>query len=164
MNIIKFYRTVHFFTQTDLSKLSGIDQYRISRLESGKQPTEDEWNALAKAFGVTVSELRGDPCDNKIENYLRSHGAVGHLNGIKEGDLLMSFAISERVLRKMVQRERTKGALICNEYDEHGYYLAATAEEKQRFLRRHMAVIRTLSRECKAFRDDLKASGEHPCA
>ncbi len=164
MNIIKFYRTVHFFTQTDLSKLSGIDQYRISRIEAGAVPTEEEWQALAKAFCMKVQELRGEPCSNAVECYLRSRGAIGHLNGVKEGDLLMDFAISERVLRKMVQKERMGGALICNEYDEHGYYLAATAEEKQRFLRRHMAVIRTLSRECKAFRDDLKASGETPRA
>ena len=164
MNIIKFYRTVHFFTQQDLATLAGIDQYRISRLESGKQPTEEEWQALAKAFGMTVAELRGDAGGNEIERYLRHRGAVGHLNGVAECDILTDLCISERVLRKKVQRERISGSLICNEYDAHGYYLADTADEKQRFLRRHMAVIRTLSRECKAFRDDLKASGEIPRA
>lgn len=164
MNIIKFYRTVHFFTQTDLSKLTGIDQYRISRIEAGTAPTDDEWQALAKGFGMTVAELRGTYCGNEIESYLLSRRALGHLNGIPEGNILMDLGINERKLRKMVQRERMGGALICNEYDVHGYYLAATADEKQRFLRRHMAVIRTLSRECKAFRDDLKASGEIPRA
>lgn len=164
MNIIKFYRTVHFYTQEDLAKLTGLDQYRISRLEGGKQPNDEEWQALAKAFGLTVKELRGDAMDKPVERYLREKGAVGHLNGIKEGDVVMAFGVTERVLRKKIQQERMGGALICNEYDEHGYYIAATAEEKQRFLRRHMAVIRTLSRECKAFRDDLKASGETPRA
>ena len=164
MNIIKFYRTIHFFTQTDLSKLSGIDQYRISRIEAGAAPTDDEWQALAKGFGMTVAELRGTYCGNEIESYLLSHRALGHLNGIPEGNILMDLGINERKLRKMVQRERMGGALICNEYDVHGYDLAATADEKQRFLRRHMAVIRTLSRECKAFRDDLKASGVSPLA
>lgn len=164
MNIIKFYRTVYFYTQQELADLAGLDQYRISRIESGATPTEEEWQALAKGFGMKVQELRGEPCSNAVERYLRARGAVGHLNGVREGDILLDFGISERVLRKRVQQERVNGALICNEYDEHGYYIAATAEEKQRFLRRHMSVIRTLSRECKAFRDDLKANGEQPRA
>lgn len=164
MNTIKFYRTIYFYTQADLAKITGIDQYRISRIEGGADPTEEEWKALAKGFGMTRSELQGAPCGNTVERYLRSHLAVGHLNGVPEADILRDLDISERVLRKKVQQERVNGALICNEYDEHGYYIADTAEEKQRFLRRHMSVIRTLSRECKAFRDDLKAHGEVPIA
>ncbi len=164
MNIIKFYRTVYFYTQQELSTLTGIDQYRISRLEGGAQPTKEELAAIAKAFGMSTQEMCGTESGNTVERYLRARGAVGHLNGIPEGDVLIDLGISERVLRKKVQRERCGGALICNEYDEHGYFIADTAEEKQRFLRRHMSVIRTLSRECKAFRDDLKASGETPRA
>ena len=165
MNIVKFYRTISFLTQDEMSALTGIEQYRLSRIEAGKtQATEGELRALAKVFGVTVRELNGEPCVNAVEQYLRMRGAVGHMHGISEDKILADLGVSERRLRKMVQTERMGGALICHDYDECGYYIAATTEEKQRFLKRHMNTIRTLSRECKAFRDDLKANGEMPCA
>ena len=164
MHIVRFYRTIYFYTQKELADLSGIPQYRISRIEDGKEPTEEEWNAIAKAFGMTAAELRGAPCQNTVERYLRSRAAVGHLNGAPESEIISDLGVTERVLRKMVQRERVAGALICHDYDEHGYYIASNAAEKQRFIHRHMAVIRSLSRECKAFRDDLKENGDTPCA
>ena len=164
MNIVKFYRTVYFLTQTELAQLCGMDQYRISRIEGGKSPSDEEWRALAKAFGMSVAEMKGECPDNTIERYLRSRCAIGHLNGIPEERITKDLCITERQLRKLVQRERVGGALICHDHDDKGYYIAETTAEKQRFLRRRMAVIRSLSRECKAFRDDLKSSGESPCA
>lgn len=165
MNIVKFYRTIYFYSQKDLVKRSGIPQYRLSRIEAGTaQPTEDEWKAIAEALDMKVSELRGSPCTNTVERYLRSRAAVGHVNGIEEAEILRDLNITERALRKMIQGERIAGALICNEYDERGYYIASTEDEKQRFIHRHMAMIRSLSRECKAFREDLKENGCTPCA
>lgn len=164
MHIVRFYRTIYFYSQTELSRLSGVPQWRLSRIEDGGKATEDEWKAIAKAFGMTDTELRGVPCTNTVERYLRSRAAVGHMNGIDESEIMNDLKVTERVLRKMVQRERVNGALICHDYDEHGYYIASNAAEKQRFIHRHMAVIRSLSRECKAFRDDLKENGDTPCA
>ena len=165
MHIVKFYRTIYFYTQKELADLSGIPQWRLSRFEEGRvDPTEEEWKAIAKAFGMKETELRGIPCTNTVERYLRSRAAVGHMNGIDESEIIADLGVTERVLRKMVQQERVAGALICHDYDEHGYYIASNAAEKQRFIHRHMAVIRSLSRECKAFRDDLKENGETPCA
>ena len=164
MNIVKFYRTIHFLSVEDLAKISGVPFYRIVAIEDGSKAKDEEYKAIAKAFGMSVNEMLGSSVGNTVERYLRSRLAVGHLNGVPEADVLKDLGLSERQLRKRVQQERIGGALICNEYDEHGYYIADTAEEKQRFLRRHMGVIRTLSRECKAFRDDLKASGEIPRA
>lgn len=163
MHVVKFYRTIYFYTQKELADLSGLDQYRISRIEGGADATDEEWQALADAFGMTAAEMRGAPCSNTVERYLRSRGAVGHANGIPEAEILRDLGITERHLRSLIQKERINNqTLICHDYDEKGYYIAATGREMQRFLNRHMGTIRTLSRECKAFRDELKAHNEAP--
>ena len=163
--ILKFYRQLSFISQTELSAASGIAQYRLSRLENNTStPTEDEVKVLGKTLGVSIDELLYNNRGNTVERYLRDKLALGHENGVPEEVIMHDLNLTERALRKKIQRERIGGALICHNYDEHGYYIAVTATEKNKFLRRHMAVIRTLSRECKPFRDDLKANGETPCA
>lgn len=159
-NIIRFYRTLHFLTQTELAERSGLDQYRISRIEAGAEPTDEEWDALAEAFEMPTDKLRGQPCSDTVERYLRSRGAIGHVNGIPESDILRDLNVTERALRKLIQKERTNNkALICHDYDEKGYYIAATEREMKRFLKRHMGMICALSRECKAFREGLRDLG-----
>lgn len=163
--ILKFYRQLLFMSQTELAAASGVEQYRISRLEAGRtSPTEDEIKQIGKALGVSIDELLCNNRGNTVERYLRDKLALGHENGIPEDVVMRDLNLTERALRKKIQRERIAGALISHNYDEHGYYIAVTVAEKKKFLRRHTAVICTLSRECKPFRDDLKANGETPCA
>lgn len=160
---IRFYRQLAFLSQNELAAATGIPQYRLSRIESGQsKPTEKEFKQLTEALDLSPADLQGGACTRVVESTLRERGAIGKPNGIDESELCRALNVNERALRKLIQKERISGALICNNYGG-GYYIAATAREKQQFIKSRMAVVKTLSRECKPFRDSLKASGESPC-
>ena len=162
---IALYRGLAQMTQEELADASGIPQYRISRIEKDRtKARKEEVEGLKKALDISDEDLLCTVFDNTIERYLRDKHAIGRSSGITEDVMMRDLSLSERAIRKKIQHERQNGALICHEYKHRGYYIAQTASEKQRFIRSRMAVIRTLSRECKAFRDDLKSSGETPCA
>lgn len=61
MKRLKELREERKWSQTELSMRSGVSQAFISDLEAGeKQPTLTTLTKLAKAFGVSVSELIGE--------------------------------------------------------------------------------------------------------
>lgn len=58
---IRAYRTGKNLTQGELAKLAGIDQAQISRFENGTiEGTPAQILAIARALGVTVSDIMGD--------------------------------------------------------------------------------------------------------
>ena len=57
-NALRTWRKYRKITGSQLSKLSGIDQSRISELENGKaQGKPATWRALAVALDVTVDDI-----------------------------------------------------------------------------------------------------------
>ena len=57
-NALRAWRKYRNITGSQLSKLSGIDQSRISELENGKaQGKPATWRALATALDVTVDDI-----------------------------------------------------------------------------------------------------------
>jgi transcriptional regulator with XRE-family HTH domain len=61
---LRFLRTNKGLTQTQLAKLTGLDQSHISKLETGAtKPSYDTLTRLAAALGVTVADLLGELCE-----------------------------------------------------------------------------------------------------
>lgn len=61
------------FTQWDLAGLTGIPNYRISLLETGKaHPKAGELEALSKALGTTVEVLVDEDETGSLESLVRS--------------------------------------------------------------------------------------------
>ena len=59
MNSLKFIRQTKGESQFQLSLLSKIPSYRLSRLETGRaEPTRDELQRLAVALGTTPEVLQ----------------------------------------------------------------------------------------------------------
>ncbi|MDE7453127.1 MAG: helix-turn-helix domain-containing protein [Clostridia bacterium] len=63
MNIgeaIKYQREINGFTQSAVSKATGISQPKLSYFESGKHlPLIDDCIRLADFYGITIDELIG---------------------------------------------------------------------------------------------------------
>lgn len=164
MNNIKFYRDLAFLTQKEAAKGIGIPQYRLSRLENGEKPTQEELKKLSDFFDVSPTLLYDEIAGTPIMNYLQFENAVGHLFAVKEEQIMQDLHLTDRALRKMIERERMAGCLICNEQDGKGYYIVSSPAEANRFIRKSMRMVRSLSRQCKQFRDYIKINGETPCA
>lgn len=61
------------FSQWDLAELTGIPNYRISLLETGRaNPKADELEALAQALGTTVEILSDEDETKSLESLVRS--------------------------------------------------------------------------------------------
>ena len=57
-NIIRFYRTLHFMTQTELAEKVGVTQGAISMIENGdRSPSLDVLIRLASALNCTLDDL-----------------------------------------------------------------------------------------------------------
>ena len=54
---LRLERVIKELTQTELSRRTGIPQWRISLVERGKRPTQEEAAALGAVFGVDPSAL-----------------------------------------------------------------------------------------------------------
>lgn len=164
MNNIRFYRHLSFLTQKDVAKQTGIPQYRLSVLENGETPTQEELKTLSDFFDVAPSLLYDSIAGTPIMNYLQFENAIGHMFAVKEEQIMEDMHLTDRALRKMIERERMAGCLICNEQDGKGYYIASSPAEANRFIRKSMRMVRSLSRQCKQFRDYIKINGETPVA
>lgn len=164
MNNIRFYRKLSFFTQKDVSKQTGIPQYRLSVLENGETPTQEELKTLSDFFDVAPSLLYDSIAGTPVMDALRNMNAIGHLFAVKEDDLAERMHLTERALRKMIERERMAGCLIGNDQDGKGYYIVSNTAEAQRFIHKSMRMVKSLSRQCKQFREYIKLNGETPCA
>ncbi len=71
---------------------------------------------------------------------------TGTENAVSRRDLIALTSLSDRELRRMIERERRAGALILSD-NRNGYFLASDPAEAQRFARsmRHRAreILRT---------------------
>ena len=72
MKNLTIARILKSFSQWDLAGLTGIPNYRISLLETGKaQPKAEELEALAKAL-ETTPELLVDEGETNLKSLVRS--------------------------------------------------------------------------------------------
>jgi len=60
LSLIRRLRLERGWKQTDLARISGIKQERISLLERGMLPTGEEAELLARTFGIEVDEIIQD--------------------------------------------------------------------------------------------------------
>lgn len=74
---------------------------------------------------------------------ISDHIPVGRDNSIPMKNLAERFHISDRSVRALVQREREKGAPICTDYRNGGYYIPATEYEARIYYRQQRARIRS---------------------
>lgn len=74
---LKNARKANKLTQRELATLTGMDQGHISRLETGgKGVSTEHLQALAKAFGTTLSHLLGEDMKISANDYKDSAGSA----------------------------------------------------------------------------------------
>lgn len=73
-------------------------------------------------------------------------------------DLCAMTGLSDRAIRRQIERERSAGALIAysSEPGDSGYYIAETVEELSRFIHAQRKRASTASRTCRPFLAELK--------
>lgn len=73
-------------------------------------------------------------------------------------DLCMMTGLSDRAIRRQIERERSAGALICFTAEPgcSGYYVAETIKELSRFIHAQRKRASTASRTCRPFQAELK--------
>ena len=76
-------------------------------------------------------------------SYLSNLISIGEDNAVKMSALMEQTGLSRRELYKLFEQERKKGAVICA--TNKGYFLPATTDELQGYIRRVQARVRTES-------------------
>ena len=94
-------------------------------------PRSDLFNGI-ELFVIECLEFPREANTDVLASVLK----YGHKNAISREDLCESLGVSDRKMRKMVERARRDGLAICNDLDDDGYYIADTPEEYDRQYRR----------------------------
>lgn len=90
----------------------------------------------------------------KILDYI----PVGQSNSISMKALAERLNLSERAVRVLVQREREKGAPICSDFRNGGYYIPAAENEARDYYRQQRARIRSANAALNSIKKFLKGS------
>ncbi len=85
------------------------------------------------------------PRRRQVSSFLR----VGKEHAIKLGDLAALTGMGERALRRQIQRERQRGALIISDC-RSGYFLPETAEDIRVFVGQMKHRAREINSVCRA--------------
>lgn len=83
----------------------------------------------------------------------------GHRNAVTRDRLVRMSGINDRAVRELLELARDNGALICNDQDGMGYYLAETDDEIDRQYRRDRARALAVLKRLKPYRQALKEAG-----
>lgn len=67
----------------------------------------------------------------------------GRLNAISMCELSARLKVDPRTLRALIQREREKGAPICSDWEQGGYFLPTDEGEALRYYRQQKHRIKT---------------------
>lgn len=77
--ILKYYRTVHNLTQSEVAELAGINEKYLGRIERGESvPTIDKIEQLCHAFDIRLSDLLMISPDRLSQNVM-DDSSVDHL-------------------------------------------------------------------------------------
>jgi len=87
-----------------------------------------------------------------VDKYLHR----GHSLAVTRSSLSMATGYNDRVVRELLEIARNEGALICNDQDGHGYYLAETEEEIERQYKRDRARALSVLKRLKPYRTALR--------
>lgn len=68
---------------------------------------------------------------------------IGRENAISMPDLSVSKGITPRECRRLVQREREKGAPICSDFERGGYFMPINKSEALAYYRQQKHRIKT---------------------
>lgn len=93
----------------------------------------------------------------KILDYI----PVGRDNSIPMKTLAERLNVSERAVRMLVQREREKGAPICSDFQNSGYYIPVAESEARAYYRQQRARIRSANAALNGVRKLLKGGGKN---
>jgi len=75
----------------------------------------------------------------KITDYI----PIGRANAILMNDLSVTLHQDPRTTRAMVQQAREKGAPICSDWENGGYYIPSNVEEARAYYRQQSARIKS---------------------
>ena len=82
----------------------------------------------------------------------------GESAAVSVKDLCAMTGLSDRAIRRQIERERSAGALICYTAEPgcSGYYIAETVGELSQFIHAQRKRASTAHRTCRPFQAELK--------
>ncbi len=104
----------------------------LASLEKHLQAPRSDLFSSVELFVIEMQEMPIEENTSLLASVLK----YGHKNAISREKLCERLGVSDRKMRKMVERARRDGLAICNDLDDDGYYIADTPEEYDRQYRR----------------------------
>ena len=83
----------------------------------------------------------------------------GHENARTRHEIVTESGYSDRFVRRIIEKARDAGWLVCNDQDGKGYYLAWTDDEVERQHKRDRSRALAVLKRLKPFRQRLKEAG-----
>ena len=93
----------------------------------------------------------------KIENFIPE----GKENAITRPELARVLGMTDRAVRKEIELARDRGALICNDGDGAGYYMARDIGQIERQYRTDRARALAVLKRLKTMRRMLRQAGRN---
>ena len=104
----------------------------LASLEKHLQASRSDFFSGMEIFCIECQEFPIEENTSLLASVLK----YGHKNAIKREELCEKLGVSDRKMRKMVERARRDGLAICNDQDDDGYYIADDPSEYDRQYRR----------------------------
>lgn len=174
-------RLARGMTQTDLAKAvryadPAVDQTMISVLERGElYPSEKLRDALCEALGCSEAELydgvealfvpsaeREYSDTTRILEAVFANQSAKHISRNRLRQQIREWCgmiISDRTMRKWVEKARQEGMVIGNDQDGNGYYLPESASELEGIYRQNQHRAMAILAQQKHIRKRLKELG-----
>lgn len=100
----------------------------LASLERHLQTSRSDLFSGVEIFAIEMAEFPREANTDLLASVLK----YGHKNAIKREELCEILGVSDRKMRKMVERAKRDGLAVCNDGDDDGYYIADTPEEYDR--------------------------------
>jgi len=127
-----------------------VSEELLASLEKHLQtPRSDLFNGL-EVFAIECSEFPREANTDVVAHALK----YGKKNAIKREDLAAMLGVTDRKMRKMLERAKRDGLAICNDQDNDGYYIADTPEEYDREYQRIYSRAMCMMVQLKHYREN----------
>lgn len=117
-----------------------------------KKPLPVDQTESGEGGQLYFDEVLPDPQSTTVKPAVQAISALllrGEANAVSLGQLAAMTGLDQRVIRRLIQRERQAGACICvNNRD--GYYLAETVFERDACARSMLSRARAVERTAQA--------------
>lgn len=126
-----------------------VSEELLTSLEKHLQTTRSDLFSGVEVFAIECSNFPREANTDVVAGVLK----YGKKNAIKREELCEKLGVSDRKMRKMLERAKRDGLAVCNDQDNDGYYIADTPEEYDREYQRIYSRAMCMMVELKHYRE-----------